>query len=245
MSDTSRHTFHTRVVHHIRPDARWQGATLPPIFQNAAFAHDTAESLSNTFAGKTGDLIYSRLSNPTNQALEKVLADLEGGAGAIVMASGMAAVATGQRQCFEQAGQPMIGDRAVVPAGLVPEGASNPGFADPGRADDQQVLLAVDPIPGGELLEQRAIEAAGRPKVDVLDDRLLAQGSKPQACDQAFVAPLHCLPIEQQGETLLEAQGGNVGLSSLVVERLGHAGQAEGLQAFLGRMGEHRISFQW
>jgi len=53
------------------------------------------------------------------------------------------------------------------------------------------------------------------------------------------------VPIEQQRETLLEAQGGDVGLSSLLVERLRHAGQAEGLQAFLGRMGEHRISFQW
>lgn len=69
------------------------GATLPPIFQNAAFTHKSAESLSRTFSGATDEPIYTRLGNPTNHALEKRLTELEEGKGAIAMASGMAAIA--------------------------------------------------------------------------------------------------------------------------------------------------------
>ena len=86
--------FETEVIHAgIRPD-QWQGATLPPIYLSAAHAHSTAESLSETFAGRTDEHIYGRLSNPTTRALEEKLAVLEGGAGALVTASGMAAISS-------------------------------------------------------------------------------------------------------------------------------------------------------
>jgi O-acetylhomoserine (thiol)-lyase len=54
--------------------------------------HPTAEDLSETFAGKRTDHIYMRLTNPTNRTLEEKLAVLEGGLGAVVMSSGMAAI---------------------------------------------------------------------------------------------------------------------------------------------------------
>lgn len=82
----------TRVIHeHLTPE-RWEGATLAPIYQTAAHEHETAESLSRSFGGKSAHPIYGRLSNPTNTVLEKKLASLENGKGAIVMGSGMAAV---------------------------------------------------------------------------------------------------------------------------------------------------------
>lgn len=92
MKKTDTYRLATRVIHDgLQPDA-WQGATLPPVFQSAAHVHETAQSLSDTFAGKTGKHIYTRLTNPTNAVLEEKLAALEGGKGAIVMASGMAAI---------------------------------------------------------------------------------------------------------------------------------------------------------
>ncbi|MFH2093420.1 MAG: aminotransferase class I/II-fold pyridoxal phosphate-dependent enzyme [Pseudomonadota bacterium] len=91
---TSKHEYHfeTRAIHDGLKDTPWEGATLPPIFQSAAHYHESADSLSNTFAGKTTDHIYMRLSNPTNRFLEKKLANLESGAGAVVTGSGMAAI---------------------------------------------------------------------------------------------------------------------------------------------------------
>ena len=92
MSSAKYQDFRTRVIHECQSPADWGGATLPPIYQSAANLHQTAENLSDTFAGKTSDHIYMRLTNPTNQALEKKLASLEGGAGAVVTSSGMAAI---------------------------------------------------------------------------------------------------------------------------------------------------------
>jgi O-acetylhomoserine (thiol)-lyase len=87
-----RHRLATRVIHEALTPEKWEGATLAPIFQTAAHDHETAESLSLSFGGKSAHPIYGRLSNPTNAVLERKLASLENGKGAIVMGSGMAAV---------------------------------------------------------------------------------------------------------------------------------------------------------
>ena len=92
MPSEKRQDFRTRVIHECQSPADWEGATLPPIYQSAANVHQTAENLSDTFGGKTGDHIYMRLTNPTNKILEQKLASLEDGAGAVVMSSGMAAI---------------------------------------------------------------------------------------------------------------------------------------------------------
>jgi O-acetylhomoserine (thiol)-lyase len=92
MDNEKKFRLATRVIHEALTPELWEGATLAPIFQNAAHEHDTAESLSLSFAGKSPYPIYGRLSNPTNTVLERKLAALENGKGAIVMGSGMAAV---------------------------------------------------------------------------------------------------------------------------------------------------------
>ena len=74
--------------------------------------------------------------------------------------SAIAAVAAGERQRFEQARHAMVEDRAIVAAGLVAEGTGDPTLAHSGRADDQQVVVAIDPIAGDELLEQGSVEPA-------------------------------------------------------------------------------------
>lgn len=57
-----------------------------PIYQTSTFRYDDD--------GVPGDFGYSRIDNPTRAALEQLLADLEGGTGALATASGMAAIAT-------------------------------------------------------------------------------------------------------------------------------------------------------
>jgi len=84
--------FDTQVIHGAQTPGEWKNATLAPIYQTASHRFDTAEELSEVFAGKKPGFIYQRLRNPTNQTLEKRLALLEGGQDAIVMGSGMAAV---------------------------------------------------------------------------------------------------------------------------------------------------------
>ena len=92
MSDEQTWKFDTRVIHAGQETDQWGGATLPPIYQTAANRVRTAEELGDLFAGNQPGFIYQRLRNPTNQALEVKLARLEGGVGAVVTSSGMAAV---------------------------------------------------------------------------------------------------------------------------------------------------------
>jgi O-acetylhomoserine (thiol)-lyase len=68
------------------------GATAVPIFQTVSYAHGTAQQLSNIFEGKSAGYIYTRIANPTTNALELRLTELEEGIGCIATSSGMAAI---------------------------------------------------------------------------------------------------------------------------------------------------------
>lgn len=70
------------------------GAVSVPIYQSSTFAFDDADQGADLFAGRRQGFIYTRLGNPTTQALEQSLARLENGAGALATATGMAAVTT-------------------------------------------------------------------------------------------------------------------------------------------------------
>ncbi len=89
---SEKYRFETLVVHAGVTPENWCGSTLAPIFQTAAHKFSTAEQLSDAFAGKEKGFIYQRLRNPTNEALENRITQLEGGVGAVVTSSGMAAV---------------------------------------------------------------------------------------------------------------------------------------------------------
>jgi O-acetylhomoserine (thiol)-lyase len=67
-------------------------ARAVPIYQTTSFVFDDTEHAADLFALKTPGNIYSRIMNPTWDVLEQRLAQLEGGVGALVTASGQAAV---------------------------------------------------------------------------------------------------------------------------------------------------------
>lgn len=67
------------------------GAVAVPIYQTTSFQFDSTEHAANLFALKELGNIYSRIMNPTLDALEQRMAALEGGAAALALASGQAA----------------------------------------------------------------------------------------------------------------------------------------------------------
>lgn len=84
--------FETKAIHTgVHPELHL-GATSVPIYQTSSFAYDTAESMEDVFSNKSFGYIYSRISNPTVNALEERINALESGAGAVAAASGMAAI---------------------------------------------------------------------------------------------------------------------------------------------------------
>src|SRR5919206_2841061 len=67
------------------------GSRAVPIFQTTSYVFDDADHAASLFNLQTFGYIYSRLTNPTVSVLEERLATLEGGRGAIGVASGHAA----------------------------------------------------------------------------------------------------------------------------------------------------------
>src|SRR5260221_7679923 len=85
--------FDTRAVHAgQRPDP-YTGARAVPIFQTTSYVFEDAESAAAYFNLHEYGNTYARIMNPTVATFEERVASLEGGAGAVAFASGMAAQA--------------------------------------------------------------------------------------------------------------------------------------------------------
>lgn len=85
---------------------------VPPIYQVSTFAFENARHGAALFAGKARGYIYTRMGNPTVEALEDSVAALEGGYKALACGSGMAAIHTALMSLL-QAGDHLICSDAV------------------------------------------------------------------------------------------------------------------------------------
>jgi methionine-gamma-lyase len=93
MEDIRKRHHDTQCVHAgVERDAT--GAVVPPIYQVSTFAFKDVDNGAALFAGKAEGYIYTRMANPTVQALERAVAILEGGAAGLGCGSGMAAIHT-------------------------------------------------------------------------------------------------------------------------------------------------------
>ncbi|WP_040978178.1 methionine gamma-lyase [Oceanobacillus jeddahense] len=91
MSKKFKH-METAMIHEGYDSKELLGSLTPPLFQTSTFTFDTAEQGAARFAGEEEGHVYSRVSNPTVQILEKKLAALEKGEKGLAFASGMAAI---------------------------------------------------------------------------------------------------------------------------------------------------------
>ncbi|MEK6609154.1 MAG: PLP-dependent transferase, partial [Myxococcota bacterium] len=85
--------FATRTIHSaaaVVPTA--SRPVVDPIFQTASFSFDTTDDLARGVSERGWAYSYSRLENPTTDALAQVIAELEGAEAGVALASGMAAV---------------------------------------------------------------------------------------------------------------------------------------------------------
>ncbi|MDF0667194.1 MAG: PLP-dependent aspartate aminotransferase family protein [Nitrospira sp.] len=83
--------FTTRQLH-ADGRAKPMNAHTMPIFLTSTFAFDSPEAGADLFLGRRAGHVYSRMGNPTVEAVERVVADLEYGDAAVAFGSGMAAI---------------------------------------------------------------------------------------------------------------------------------------------------------
>lgn len=84
--------FATMAIHGDLSREKGHGALRMPVYDTAAFEHETSRSLQLAFEGKKPAHSYSRISNPTVQEFEQKIRALTGGMAALGVASGMAAI---------------------------------------------------------------------------------------------------------------------------------------------------------
>jgi methionine-gamma-lyase len=84
----------TKAIHAGSLDHSIYGEVSVPIFQSSTFAFPSAADGADRFSGKQSGYIYSRLGNPTVNALEESVASLEEGFAGVATATGMAAVSS-------------------------------------------------------------------------------------------------------------------------------------------------------
>src|SRR5438128_1020030 len=190
--------FDTRAIHAgQRPDP-YTGARAVPIFQTTSYVFEDAESAAAYFNLQEYGNTYSRIMNPTVAAFEERVASLEGGAGGVAFASGLAA----QAAAFFTMLQP--GDH-IVASGALYGGTVTQlkhlsrklglelTFVDPDRIDAwKQALRDETKILYGETI--------GNPGGNVLDIDAVANVAHgigaPLMIDNTFATPYLCRPIE-------------------------------------------------
>ena len=112
MTDPSQWGFETTQIHAGQAPDPTTGARALPIYQTTSYVFNDTTHAANLFALKEFGNIYTRIMNPTQDAVEQRIAALEGGVGALLVSSGQAATTLGLLNIAE------AGDHVVASSAL-------------------------------------------------------------------------------------------------------------------------------
>ncbi|WP_442108268.1 bifunctional O-acetylhomoserine aminocarboxypropyltransferase/cysteine synthase [Pseudomonas sp. NUPR-001] len=182
-------------------------AVAVPIYQTTSFAFDDTQHGADLFDLKVAGNIYSRIMNPTNDVLEQRMAALEGGVGALAVASGMAAITYAIQTVAE------AGDNIVSVAKLY-GGTYNLLAHTLPRFGIQTRFAAHDDIAALEaLIDSRTkavfCESIGNPAGNIVDLQALADAAHrhgvPLIVDNTVATPILCRPFEHGADIVVHS----------------------------------------
>ncbi|GAA4360150.1 bifunctional o-acetylhomoserine/o-acetylserine sulfhydrylase [Paeniglutamicibacter cryotolerans] len=201
-------SFETRQIHvGQEPDAA-TGARALPIYQTTAFVFPSAENAAARFALQTLEPIYTRIGNPTQEAVEQRIASLEGGVGALLLASGQSAAAFSIMNIAE------AGDHIVASPSLY--GGTQNLLKHTLRKFGLQVTFVSDP---DDLDAWKAAvrpntkaffaEVVSNPRQDVLDiegvSGIAHEAGVPLIVDNTLATPFLVRPIEWGADIVIHS----------------------------------------
>lgn len=193
--------IHTRAVHAgDRKKAQSQIPVATPVhFAASWITTDTAE-LDRIFGDEQKGFSYSRYDNPTNSALEELITSLEGGAGALACASGMAALEHAIKAALLDRRKSVVCARDIYGATIKLLMDVLGPFGIETRFVDTNDLAAVAQILEQEKPGALLMETISNPllRVGALDEiaRLCRAGSTALIVDNTFATPLLARPME-------------------------------------------------
>lgn len=170
-----------------------------PIYQSTTFKYDTTEQMARLFDLEESGYFYTRLQNPTNDAVAAKIAALEGGAGAMLTSSGQAANFYAVFNICE-AGDHLVSSSSIYGgtfnlfAVTMKKLGIECTFVDP-DASEEEISKACRP--NTKLLFGETI---ANPGMNVLDiekfARIAHSHGVPLIVDNTFATPINCRPLE-------------------------------------------------
>jgi O-acetylhomoserine (thiol)-lyase len=207
MSDHDEYGFETRAVHAGQPPDPETGSRAMPIYATTAFVFDDAQHAADLFALQTYGNIYSRIGNPTNAAFEERMASLEGGLGAVAVASGQSAQLISILTIAAR-GDHLVSSKALYGGTYTQLDVTlrrmgiDVTFVD--FADPEAVTAAIT-----DTTKALYAETIGNPGCDILDiERFAAiahSNGIPLIVDNTFATPYLCRPIEYGADIVVHS----------------------------------------
>ncbi|GII97720.1 O-acetylhomoserine sulfhydrylase [Sediminihabitans luteus] len=201
-------SFETRQIHAGQSADPTTGARALPIYQTTSFVFPDAATAADRFALKDLGPIYTRIGNPTQEVVENRIADLEGGVGALLLASGQAA------ETFAILNLADAGDHVVASASLY-GGTYNLLHHTLARWGITTTFVedAHDPQAWRDAVRPTTkaffAETIPNPKADVLDIALVADvahaAGVPLIVDNTVATPYLVRPIEHGADIVLHS----------------------------------------
>ncbi len=201
------------------------GARATPVYRTSSYMFKNTQHAADLFALKQPGNIYSRIMNPTHDILEKRMAALEGGAGALATASGTSAIfytavnICGMGDEIVSANNLYGGTYTMFDA-ILPEMGISTRFVDPS-----------DPANFEHAIRERTrmlyVESIGNPALDVADIEAVSEIAKkyhlPLVVDSTFTTPYLLRPLESGADIVVHSLtkwlgGHGTGIGGIVVD---------------------------
>ncbi|PLX99293.1 MAG: O-acetylhomoserine aminocarboxypropyltransferase [Desulfuromonas sp.] len=205
MSDEKKLGLGTKALHAGQVPDPTTNSRAVPIYQTSSYTFDSSEHAANLFSLAEMGNIYTRIMNPTTDVLEKRLAELDGGVGALALASGSSAVSLAILN-LARAGDNIIsssylyGGTHNLFSHTLPRLGITVKFVD--TSDPANIANAIDD-------KTRAVytESIGNPKNNVDDFEMIAKlahdNGLPLIVDNTVTTPLLFRPIDHGADIVV------------------------------------------
>ncbi|MEM7236005.1 MAG: O-acetylhomoserine aminocarboxypropyltransferase/cysteine synthase family protein [Planctomycetota bacterium] len=208
MTEERQFALETQVLHAGQEEAdSATNARAVPIYQTTSFVFNSAEHAANLFQLKEFGNIYSRIMNPTQDALEQRLAAIEGGMAALALSSGQAAE-TMALFTLMSAGDHVVsstslyGGTYVLFKNVLPKHGIEVTFVD--QSDPENFRAAIK-----ENTKVVYAETIGNPEGAVLDIEAVADiahdNKIPLVLDSTFATPYLCKPFDYGADIVVHS----------------------------------------
>lgn len=222
-----QYAFETRQLHagQEEPDSA-TGARVTPIYQTAAYVFSDTKQAAGRFALTDAGNIYGRLTNPTNTVFETRIAALEGGAAAISLASGAAAVTAAILNVASSgdhivAASTLYGGTVELFSETLKKLGIETTFVDPDEPKNFEDAIQ-------ENTKVIFFESLGNPKINIIDFEAVAAIAKKHGIisivDSTFATPFLTQPLAHDIDVVVHSATKFIGghgttLGGVVIEK--------------------------